>query len=213
MRIATLAVILIAAPSLARGDCTRDTTRSEPRTLFGRLGVAALHVDEGGSNAKLNGQNASLMEGRLAFAHCRWPSVTFAIVGGVTASPRQTTYVAPGSTNFRPELHLTYSGLEVTRRWRDSSIFHPMLALSAGTAATFYPYRHRLADGTWETRTDEVSRAAYVAPAAGVEAALFKHLTVFLQFGGRLVGEVTTPDAGDLSGAYAAFGFGVGKFR
>jgi hypothetical protein len=88
-----------------------------------------------------------------------------------------------------------------------------MLALSSGTVKTFYPYRHRLPDGTWETHIDDLSRATYVAPAVGFEASLFKYLTAYLQVGSRWVGNVTTTDAGKLSGAYTTFGFGFGKFR
>ena len=66
---AILCCLLLAGPiSVARpGLHARDTTRNEPRTMFSSQPVAALHFDEAGSTATVNGD--AQYHGRVSVRH------------------------------------------------------------------------------------------------------------------------------------------------
>jgi len=209
-------LLLLATPlAVATAGCTRDTSNTGPRTLFPKMHIAALHFDETGGSANMNGQSAPILEVRIAIALCRWPSYTMAFVAGTHMDTPSTTYLASGSQTYHPPLLGEWSGIEVQKRWRDSSIFHPMVSVGVGELTTSYNYTHRDASGVVEYRTEGSSGATYFTPSAGVEVSLFKYVTSYLLVGVRKVGTLQTPaiQAGGFDGQYVAFGFGFGKFR
>jgi hypothetical protein len=209
-------LLLVAAPlASAAAGCTKDTTKATPRTLFGKLPFAAIHIDETGGTAIMNGESQAVLEGRLAVAFCRWPSYTVSLVGGSHVAYPTTSYVASAGPSFHPELFARWSGVELQKRWRDSSIFHPMVSLAVGQLTTSYDYSYRSTNGAWEYREEGASSATYFTPAFGVEISLFNHVTTYLLVGARRVGTLETPglERGGFDGQYVAFGFGFGKFR
>ena len=209
-------LLLIAAPMAnAVAGCTKDTSSARPRTLFSNMHVAALHFDENGGSANMNGQTQPVIEARIAIAFCRWPSYTLSAIGGSHVTSPTTSYLASGSQTFHPPLHADWGGFELQKRWRDSSIFHPMVSIAFGGLTTSYQYAHRETSGSVEYRTEGESTAAYLAPSAGVEVSLFKYMTSYLLLGLRRAGELDTPavQRGGFNGQYVAFGFGFGKFR
>jgi hypothetical protein len=209
-------LLLVAAPlASAAAGCTKDTTQAA-RTLFRNLHLAALHVDENGGTAVMNGKSEPVLELRLAVAICRWPSYTMAVVGGSHMADPTTTYIASGSESYHPRLYASWSGVELQRRWRDSSIIHPMISLAVGRLRTAYEYSvHRIATDSMEYHKEGAASATYFTPAAGIEMSLFKHITTYLIVGARKVGTLETPalERGGFDGHYVAFGFGFGKFR
>lgn len=212
-----LCSLLLAATPLASAaaGCAKDTTQA-PRTLFRNLHLAALHIDENGGSAVMNGKSEPVLELRLAAALCRWPSYTVAVVGGSHMADPTTTYSAAGSESYHPRLYASWSGVELQKRWRDSSIIHPMISLAVGRLRTSYEYSvHRIATDSMEYHTEGAASATYFMPAAGVEMSLFKHVTTYLLLGARKVGTLETPalERGGFDGQYVAFGFGFGKFR
>ncbi|HEY6828793.1 MAG TPA: hypothetical protein VI259_18160 [Gemmatimonadaceae bacterium] len=209
-------LLLLATPlAVAAAGCQKDTSNAGPRTLFSKTHIAALHFDENGGSANMNGQSAPILEARLAIALCRWPSYTAAIVAGTHMDTPSTTYLASGSQTYHPPLFGDWAGIELQKRWRDSSIFHPMVSIGVGELTTAYHYTYRDASGAIEYRTEGTSGATYFAPSAGVEVSLFKYVTSYLLLGIRKVGTLQTPatEAGGFDGQYVAFGFGFGKFR
>lgn len=210
-------LLLLAAPvASAAAGCTKDTTKTASRTVFGTLPVAALHIDAAGGTASINGESHTISEGRLAIAFCRWPSYTVSLVRGSNGDIMTTDYIAAGSQTFHPDLFTRWSGVELQKRWRDSSIFHPMVSLAVGRLSTVYWYSHRAtSDGIWEHREEGASSARYFAPAAGVEMSLFKYMTSYLLVGFRHVGTLDTPGVArdGFDGQYFNLGFAFGKFR
>ena len=208
--------LLAALPlASATAGCTKDSTRAAPTTLFGRLPIAALHLDAAGGSAMVGGESRSIVSSRLAIAFCRWPSYSVAAVGGSHATYPTTDYIASGSQSYHPELYANWSAIELQKRWRDSSIVRPTISVAYGEMSTEYRYSHRLASGTWEDRQEGASSATYLASAVGVEVSLFKYMTSYLLVGARKVGALNTPGVGrgDFDGRYVTFGFGFGKFR
>ncbi len=209
-------LLLLAAPLASSvAACTKDTSATASRTLFSNLRIAALHFDETGGSAIRNGESTGILEARIAIAFCRWASYTAAFVSGTHRNPPTTSYVASGSQTYHPPLYADWTGVELQKRWRDSSIFHPMVSVGVGQLRTLYHYSHRDASGNIEYRTEGASDATYFAPSVGVEASLFKYMTSYLLLGVRKVGALDTPavEAGGFDGEYLAFGFAVGKFR
>ncbi|HVE36131.1 MAG TPA: hypothetical protein VNC18_21365 [Gemmatimonadaceae bacterium] len=213
-------LLLLAAPlANAVAGCKKDTLSTgpapAPRTLFSSMRVAALHLDENGGSAIMNGRSQQIIEARIAIAFCRWPSYTLSAIGGSHMDSPTTSYLASGSETFHPGLHADWGGFELQKRWRDSSILHPMVSVAFGGLTTSYQYTHRETSGAVEYRTEGESTATYFAPAAGVEVSLFKYMTSYLLLGVRQVGALDTPavERGGFNGQYVAFGFGFGKFR
>jgi hypothetical protein len=208
--------LLVAVPlASAAAGCTKDTTQGA-RTLFRNLHLAALHVDENGGSAIMNGKSEPVLELHLAVALCRWPSYTVAVAGGSHMADPTTTYIASGSESYHPRLRASWSGIEFQKRWRDSSIVHPMISLAVGGLRTAYEYSvHHIATDSLENRREGAAAATYFTPAAGIEMSLFKHVTTYLLVGARKVGTLETPalERGGFDGQYVAFGFGFGKFR
>jgi hypothetical protein len=209
-------LLLIAVPlATAAAGCTDSTTAAE-RTLFGRMKLRAVHFDVAGGAAQFNGDTHPLTEGKLAIAFCRWPSYTAALVGGSNADFMRTSYIAPGSQNFHPNLYATWAGFEIQKRWRDSSIFHPLVSLAIGQFATGYRYAFsETASSNWEDREEGAATATYFAPAVGVEMSLFKYMSGYMLVGARKVGALDTPalERGGFDGQYVTLGFAVGKLR
>jgi len=210
-------LLLVAAPlASAAAGCTKDTAQAAARTFFGNLHLAALHVDENGGSAIMNGKSEPVFELRLALAPCRWPSYTMSIVGGSHVANPATSYIASGSPGYHPRLNASWSGVELQKRWRDSSMLHPMISFAVGRLRTAYKYSvHRIATDSMEYHTEGAASATYFTPAAGVEMSLFKHVTTYLLVGARKVATLETPalERGGFDGQYVAFGFGFGKFR
>ena len=128
--------------------------------------------------------------------------------GGIDPNTR-TSFVAPGSV-YHPQLIMTHSGWQLTRRWRNHEIFHPMVSLENGSVRGECAWVHNGVDVD-----TGASRATYVTPSVGGEVSLFKYMTMYLTVGRRMVGEIKTPaiTGAGLSGLYEQFGFGFGKFR
>ena len=215
MRVLASLLLLTCPLGVAAAGCTKDTSTAGPRTLFSKMHIAALHFDETGGSANMNGQPSPILEARLAIALCRWPSYTAAFVAGTHMDSPTTAYLASGSQTYHPPLFGEWAGIEIQKRWRDSSIFHPMVSIGVGELTASYNYTRRDASGVVEYRTEGSSGATYFTPSAGVEVSLFKYVTTYLLLGVRKVGSLQTPalDAGGFDGQYVAFGFGFGKFR
>lgn len=201
--------------TLAAGDCRRDTSAQAPRTLMSAARLRALHVDEDGAVAPVNGNDGQLLELRLAASLCRFPGYTLAYVAGGTIGPNPTGYVIPESKGFQPDLALRTGGWELWRHWRDSSIFHPLVSLGVGRMRAEYRYRHRDSTGVWHPESIGPQRTTFAIAAAGVEARLFRYVTSYLVVGRRFSGDLDLPGLhrGSLGGNYLSFGFGFGKFR
>jgi hypothetical protein len=210
-RVAATAFALIAvAASTSAAECKSDTSTNRNRTLFS--GISAFHVDEIGSSVRVNGQDRSTLGGEFALALCRWPAYTFGFGGGGTIESIETSYIAPGSTNFHPSLAVSEGWISVTRRWRLSDIVHPMASVRIGQITSNYPYYHRV-DGISERHVDGSSSAMLVSPMAGVEVSLFKYVTAYLNAGPRIMGQLKTPGATTGSDFFASFGMAFGKMR
>jgi hypothetical protein len=208
--VAMLVAVAVKAPVLW-AECKTDTMPQKNKTLF--TGIAALHFDYAGSSMTVNSAPVSMFGGDLSIAVCRWPAYTFGLGGEIIAEPVTTSYVAPGSTDFHPALSVGFSSVSVTRRWRNTEIVHPMLVVRAGSVDTEYSY-YRFSAGQDEWRVDGKSSAPFIAPAAGVEVSLFKYMSVYMVAGARVVGRLETPGVtNNLSGFFASFGMGFGKFR
>src|SRR5215471_8696509 len=109
-------MLVALVSSLAIAGChpaVADTTAKQPRTVIGSLPIAALHFDEAGGSAPINGRQTGFLEGRLAFAHCRWPSVTVSYVNSVNPVEATTDYVVPGSSGFHPSLYVSTDAVEI----------------------------------------------------------------------------------------------------
>jgi hypothetical protein len=215
-RIALIALIALAmVPMKAYAGCAHDTTAREPRTLFRGIGVAALHVDQGAGSAPVAGRPEHVMEFKMGIALCRWPSFTLSAVGSESIVLAAPGYVAPGSSTFHPDLFVESNGIELQRRWRDSSIFHPMLSFATGSIHAEYRYSRRDESGVWRSQVDGASTGRYFMPAVGMEASLFKYMTMYGNVGARFTTLTGTPglDAGALNGAFSVIGFAFGKFR
>jgi hypothetical protein len=212
IRIALAAlVIIVVRGSVSEAECKPDTAANKNRTLFSSL--AALHFDESGGSITINGRSTSTFGGEVAIAVCPWPGYSFSIGGESLAEAIETGYIAPGSTNFHPDLSLDFASVALTRRWRNSQIVHPMVSVRVGSVTAEYRYFHRV-DGLTETHTDGKSTATFVAPMVGAEVAVFKYMTLYGGAGVRMIGRLQTPELNtNLSGAYAIFGVGFGKFR
>lgn len=212
IRIAVAALTIVAArTSVSTAECKPDTAANQNRTLFSN--VAALHFDEAGGSITINGRSSSTIGAELAIAVCRWPGYSFSIGGESLAEAIETGYIAPGSTTFHPDLSLDFASVALTRRWRNSEIVHPMVSVRVGSVTAEYRYFHRV-DGLTETHIDGKSTATFVAPMVGAEVALFKYMTLYGGAGMRMVGRLQTPELNNgLSGAYAIFRLGFGKFR
>lgn len=88
-----------------------------------------------------------------------------------------------------------------------------MVSVRVGSVTAEYRYFHRV-DGLTEMHTDGKSTATFVAPMVGAEVAVFKYMTLYGGAGARMLGRLRTPGLNSsLSGAYAIFGVGFGKFR
>jgi hypothetical protein len=209
--VAALAIGLCNA-SVSLAECKPDTAVSKNRTLFSS--VSALHFDYVGSGVVVNGKSSSTFGGELAIAVCRWPQYTMGLYGEELVDVIETSYIAPGSSNFHPSLTLEFGGVSLTRRWRRSDIVHPMVSVRAGSVDASYSYYHT-SNGIAERHVDGRASAGFVAPEAGAEVSLFKYMTIYLTGGVRLVGHLDTPglSAGDLNKPFVSFGMGFGKFR
>ena len=207
---------LTSAASLAFAGCNRDTAAARQRaTLVGSLPIAALHIDAGGGVLPANGRAEQVSEGRFALAICRWPSLTIAYVSAVSDAPSTTSYVVAGSDGNHPQLFVRSAEWEIQKRWRDSSIFHPMIVLGVGTVRAEYEYTHRRADGTWDHVIETPGTAAAYTLAFGLEASVFKYVTIYALSGVRHAGQLSLVgvDPGGFSGGYTVIGMGFGKFR
>lgn len=206
---------MFAALALAAAiACSKDTV-PQPRSLFSGV-ISALHVDEGSGNATVKGEDRQLTEFRLSIAACRFPGYTLGLVAaGHVRSVRTGDRVVGGVTSNR-YAQIFSSGYEIQRRWRDSSVFHPMVGFGMGTMHVDNYYYTRGTADTYPTYDyTEHGRSTYYAPSVGLEASLFKYMTIYAIVGSRYAGNVNVPGlaAGDLSGKYTIVGFGFGKFR
>jgi hypothetical protein len=108
------------------------------------------------------------------------------------------------------------SGYEIQRRWRDSSVFHPIVGFGIGSAkARNYIYTQATTTSYGRYQYTEEGRSTYYEPSVGLEASLFKYVTMYAIVGSRFGGNMNIPGLGpgDLSGKYSIVGFGFGKFR
>jgi hypothetical protein len=208
-------IVLVALPMKAYAGCAHDTTAREPRTLFQSVGVAAFHLDNAAGEAPIAGKSAQVVEFKIGIALCRWPTLTVSAVGSGSILFDAPGYTAPGSNGFHPDLVIESNGIEVQRRWRDSSIFHPMLSIATGSIHAEYRYSRRDASGAWQPQVDGASSGRYFMPAIGMEASLFKYLTMYGNVGARFTTLTGTPGLarGALNGPFAVLGFAFGKFR
>lgn len=207
-------MILSFASALLLASCSADTTTAkQPRTLLGKLPIAALHIDETAGTAPVNGESSNLIEVRFSFAHCRLPSITLTAMAHVHVTPQLTTY-SVGSNGFHPKLSVEGSGWELAKRWRDSSIFHPMLALGVGSLTARYSYYLTNSSGS-SIYKDERSSTTYYTPSIGIEASLFRYVSLYTLIGSRFAGDVNLPgvNPGAFNGQYVVAGMGFGKFR
>jgi hypothetical protein len=207
---------LVSVASLTIAGCTRDTTAAtQPTTLMGRLPIAALHIDAGGGVLPANGRPEQVSEGRYALAICRWPSVTVAFVSALSDAPSTTSFVVPGSGGDHPQLFVRSTLWEIEQRWRDSSIFHPMLVVGVGVVKAQYEYSHKRADGTWERVVEGPGTAPVYSLAFGLEASIFKYVSLYTLMGVRRARNLSLVgvEPGGFSGGYTAIGMGFGKFR
>jgi hypothetical protein len=104
---------------------------------------------------------------------------------------------------------------EIEKRWRDSSIFHPMITLGIGTVKAEYLYTHRRADGTWDHVIETPGAASVYPLALGLEASVFKYVSIYTLMGVRRAGNLSLigVEPGGFSGGYTTIGMGFGKFR
>jgi hypothetical protein len=109
---------------------------------------------------------------------------------------------------------MVFAAFEVARRWRNTSIVHPMVWLRVGSVHAEYDYYHTV-NGVSETHTDGTSTTHFVAPAVGAEVSLFKYMTAYAAVSRRFAGRLNTPglESGGLSSTSVSFGMGFGKFR
>jgi hypothetical protein len=209
-------MLLALITSAAFAVCKTDTSAAkQQRTLASSLHIAALHLDTGGGSFAANGALEGMTESRLALAICDWPSYTIALNLSVASTSFPTAYTLPGSNGFRPDLYVSTSGWEIEKRWRDSSIFHPMVVFGTGTVRAQYHYTLITPTKTFDDSKEEPAAARYYMPAVGLEATLFKYVTIYTILGARFAGRMNLPglDRGAFSGEYWALGMGFGKFR
>jgi hypothetical protein len=156
------------------------------------------------------------MEFRLSMASCRWPEYTLAVVSrGHPFAVKTGERVVDGVSSAR-YVQLGSTGYEIQRRWRDSSVFHPIVGFGVGsTKARNYFYTRATATSYGKYEYTEEGRSMYYDPSVGLEASLFKYVTMSAIVGSRCGGNMNIPGLGpgDLSGKYSIVGFGFGKFR
>lgn len=202
---AVAAAVLLAA-------CTRDTT-PQPRSLFGFLPIKALHLDDGGGYAPVQGKLGEINEFRLALAFCQWPNVTFVTGGMVHTKPTISENVDVGSGRFDRYLYTSTFGWEIQRRWRDSAMVRPILSFAFGKLFADNQYSPR--SGPSLSHNEPLVVTSYYTPAVGAEISIFKYMTFYSLAGRRYAGQPKTSggDVEDFSGAYFALGFGFGRFQ
>jgi hypothetical protein len=208
---AAAAMMLIAAASSAAvAECKPDTAANHDRTLVS--GISALHVDELWASIRVNSQDRRTGGAEFGLALCRWPAYTFGVGAGGTVDHFGTSYIAPGSADYHPNLEITEAWLSVTRRWRLSAIVHPMASVRIGSIMSSYPYWDRV-KGPSVRHVDGLSRALLIVPTAGVEASVFKYMSVYVNAGPRLTGKLNTPGASEGQDVFASVGLALGKMR
>jgi hypothetical protein len=157
-----------------------------------------------------------MMEFRLSIAACRFPGYTLGLVAAGHPRSIRTGERVVGGISSNRYAQISSSGYEIQRRWRDSSVFHPMVGFGIGAMRVDNYYYTRATANTYATYDyTEHARSTYYAPSVGLEASLFKYMTMYAIVGSRYGGNIDIPGlgAGDLSGKYSIVGFGFGKFR
>ena len=203
---------LVSAALIA--SCTPDSV-PQPRSLFSWLPIKAFHFDEAGGTAPINGKSDEIAEFRVSLASCRWPAYTLTAVSSFHTHAMRTKNVLLGTATYDRWLYVNTSGWELERRWRDSSIFHPMVSFAIGSLRAENRYSRRLPAGTWDRQTDPPTTTTYYAPAVGIEASVFKYMTMYALVGSRFAGSIEMPglQPGAFNGSYSVFGMGFGRFR
>jgi hypothetical protein len=203
------ALILSAAVA-----CSPDTT-PQPKTLFSGLPIKALHFDQGGGNGPIRGKQVGLIEARVSIAICRWPEYTLSAVAAGHLDVASTGQMEIAGVTYDQYMHATSAGYELQRRWRDSSVFHPLVGFGIGRMSVWNYSTSRGANGFQNYTYEDRAHSTYYAPSVGIEASLFKYMTMYAIVGARYAGDIHIAGLGpgDLSGAYSIVGVGLGKFR
>jgi hypothetical protein len=212
--VAVLSLIVGLLPTVV---LAQDSTqvRGEGRTLAGTLGLRGMHVGFGGGAAPYldTPDGAATSEFRFGVSPKRAPDWAFAVGVTVVTEGDTTGYVVPNSNNFHPRMTSTAVGLEVQRRWRRTSILHPMLVAGVGGITNSYTYWEYPAGGDSRLHEDASTTSSYASLGAGGEVSVFSWMRLAVVMSYRAAGRMRIPDArGTNSGAAGWMLLEFGKF-
>ncbi|MDB4909044.1 MAG: hypothetical protein JWO05_3828 [Gemmatimonadetes bacterium] len=217
MRHAALAIALLIPVVLSAQDSTSAAKKSEQpqRTLAALAGIKHCNASFGGSSVPYLGrsQGGQAADFRLGFTPGSLPNWTIAFATSAVLVGDTTSYIAPGSVDYHPQLTSVTAGVEVQRRWRRGSIFVPVASLGAGTLGNSYSYYEYPKSGGAIAHNDEEHRTSYQQLAGGVEVVLQAYLRASFLVGYRQAGDTPMPGfAGKNGGATTTVLVSLGKF-
>lgn len=207
-------LIVVLLPTVALAQDSTDAHR-EGRTLAGTLGLRGMHVGYGGGAVPYLDapDGAGTLELRLGVSPKRTPGWTFALAASAVMEGDTTRYVVPRSNNFHPQMTSTAVGVEVQRRWRRTSLLHPMLVGGVGGITNSYTYWEYPASGGSRFHEDARRTSGYVSLGGGGEVSVFSWMRLAMVMSYRAAEHMRIPDArGTNSGAAGWMLLEFGKF-